>query len=103
MSDAFNFCQFLDGTDTPAYSPQSKLVIIEVISSTCTTLSTSMPPDGAVTLDDLRGVKEHRAVTPPAFIPANFGANAKMSLALGVHMMGVFNALERSMVRSVCS
>ena len=35
----------------------------------------------------------------PPYIPDNFGIEAKMSLALGVHMMGVFNAHERSMVR----
>ncbi|KAG1728779.1 S-adenosyl-L-methionine-dependent methyltransferase [Suillus lakei] len=31
----------------------------------------------------------------PPFIPANYGAASKMSLALGIHMMGVFNAHER--------
>jgi hypothetical protein len=31
-------------------------------------------------------------------VPDNFGASAKVALGLGVHMLGVFNARERSMV-----
>ncbi|TFY81660.1 hypothetical protein EWM64_g2351 [Hericium alpestre] len=75
--------------------PSSKLVIVEVISSPCTVSVSG--PDHEVTLDDLVDSTEHRPLAPPAYIPANFGINAKMSLALGVHMLGVFNALERSM------
>ncbi|KAH7906432.1 O-methyltransferase-domain-containing protein [Hygrophoropsis aurantiaca] len=44
-----------------------------------------------------RGPRISNAMTLPNYIPSNFGANSKMSLALGVHMMGVFNARERSL------
>ncbi|KAI0260753.1 S-adenosyl-L-methionine-dependent methyltransferase [Gloeopeniophorella convolvens] len=77
--------------------PSARIIIIEVISSPNTVSSFDSNGDGVVTLDDLAGEKQHRALTPPAYIPANFGANAKMSLGLGMQMMATFNALERSM------
>ncbi|KDQ13840.1 hypothetical protein BOTBODRAFT_55853 [Botryobasidium botryosum FD-172 SS1] len=80
-----------------AAGPKAKIIIVEVISVPCTTSAYAQYRGHPVTLDDLRGAKRHQAITPPAYIPENFGACAKMSLALGVHMMGVFNALERSM------
>ncbi|KAI0049311.1 S-adenosyl-L-methionine-dependent methyltransferase [Auriscalpium vulgare] len=73
--------------------PTSRIVIVEVISAPNTM---SRQVDEHVTLDDLKDAATHRPITAPAFIPSNFGVTAKMSLALGVHMMGVFNALERS-------
>ncbi|KAI0067078.1 S-adenosyl-L-methionine-dependent methyltransferase [Artomyces pyxidatus] len=77
--------------------PSARFVIIEVISKPNTTSASDRHLEETVTLDDLVSVPHHVALTPPAYIPANFGVTAKMSLALGVHMMGVFNALERSM------
>jgi len=77
--------------------PKAKIIIVEVISIPCTTSAYAQYGDQNITLNDLTGAKRHQAITPPAYIPSNFGACAKMSLALGVHMMGVFNALERSM------
>jgi hypothetical protein len=56
---------------------------------------------GGSDLDDFVGVADYRPITPPPFVPLNFGANAKMHLALGVHMMGVFNASERYLVSPV--
>ncbi|KAJ6466025.1 S-adenosyl-L-methionine-dependent methyltransferase [Mycena vitilis] len=51
--------------------------------------------DSVSALDDFLGATEYQPLSPPPFVPLNFGANSKMHLALGVHMMGVFNASER--------
>jgi hypothetical protein len=40
------------------------------------------------------------ATCPPLFIPQNYGVAAKTALALSVHMMGVLNAHERTLVRN---
>ncbi|EGN94593.1 hypothetical protein SERLA73DRAFT_77956 [Serpula lacrymans var. lacrymans S7.3] len=99
---------------------RSKILIVEYVSTPSTISST--PSGDTISLSDLsatshshshsnsngvingngNGVvktksKAYRSITAPAYVPANFGANAKMHLALGVHMMGVFNALERSL------
>lgn len=78
--------------------PQSKILIVEVISIPSTIATTNNFDSNTTSLDDLRAVKEYRPITPPKYIPANFGANAKMSQALGIHMWGVFNAKERYFV-----
>lgn len=77
---------------------QSKILIVEVISIPSTISTVKDSDHKAITLDELRSVKEYRQITPPNYIPANFGSNAKMSQALGIHMWGVFNAKERYFV-----
>lgn len=72
-------------------------MIIEAV-SVPSTVSTQDTEGEVISLDDLVGSKEYRAITPTAYIPANFGASSKVSLTLSVYMMGSFNALERSKV-----
>lgn len=45
----------------------------------------------------------YKPTTPSSFVPTNFGANAKVPLALGVHLMSVLNASERSLVSPMFS
>jgi len=78
-----------------AMGRKSKILIIEVISIPSTVSTTTSIDSDTINLDDLRAVTEYRPITPPSYIPSNFGINAKMSEALSVHMMGVFNARER--------
>jgi hypothetical protein len=80
---------------TSAASPGSKVLIIETVSIPSTISST--PISQGTTLDDIKGSKEHKPLDPPPYIPGNFGTVAQVSLTLGVHMMGSFNALERSL------
>ncbi|KAK7055354.1 putative O-methyltransferase [Favolaschia claudopus] len=77
-----------------AAPPEAKFLIIEYIPH-----RSGFDPSHAPrsTLDDFRGLQDYRPLEPPAFIPLNYGVNAKMHSALGVHMMGVFNAAERYM------
>ncbi|KAF7373539.1 putative O-methyltransferase [Mycena sanguinolenta] len=80
-----------------AAHPQSRFLIIEFIPQRSGfTTKEQNGIDSA--LDDFIGVTEYRPLTPPPFVPLNFGSNAKMHSALGVHMMGVFNAAERYLV-----
>ncbi|CAL1708743.1 unnamed protein product [Somion occarium] len=82
---------------TEVATHSSTFIIIEVVSQP-NSLSNATPTQGEiVTLDDLIGSDTYRAITPPPYIPTNFGASAKTSLGLGTHMMGLFNARERSL------
>src|ERR1700675_5083521 len=81
---------------------QSKILIIEFIALPSTT-STKIPASRIATLDDLTDSPQYQAIVAPPFIPDNLGANAKMSLALGVHLLGAFNSRERSMVSPLSS
>ncbi|KAJ6561218.1 S-adenosyl-L-methionine-dependent methyltransferase [Mycena vulgaris] len=77
-----------------AADPDARFLIIEFIPQPTGFISEEHKCGGSA-LDDFIGVAEYRPMRPPPFVPLNFGANAKMHLALGVHMMGVFNASER--------
>ncbi|KIJ40882.1 hypothetical protein M422DRAFT_75679 [Sphaerobolus stellatus SS14] len=73
----------------------TKIFIIDAISEPCTLRT--VPESEKVDLKDLEYAEEYRKISPPAFIPANFGCSAKPLLALSVHMLGLFNGRERSM------
>ncbi|KAJ7483273.1 S-adenosyl-L-methionine-dependent methyltransferase [Mycena latifolia] len=77
-----------------AAGPEARFLIIEFIPQP-SRFSTKKQNCRLSSLDDFIGVANYRPLTPPPFVPLNFGANAKMHSALGVHMMGVFNASER--------
>ncbi|OCH89292.1 S-adenosyl-L-methionine-dependent methyltransferase [Obba rivulosa] len=78
-----------------AAGTKSRILIIDSVITLCTTFTSRSTQ--ATELDDLRAATEYRPITPPPYIPSNFGASAMMPLALGVHLMGVLNALERTM------
>ncbi|KAJ7982927.1 S-adenosyl-L-methionine-dependent methyltransferase [Mycena polygramma] len=79
-----------------AAGPEARFLIVEAIPqpSGFTTKEQNCR-DSVGALDAFIGVTDYEPLTPPPFVPSNFGANAKMHMALGVHMMGVFNASER--------
>ncbi|KAJ7455810.1 S-adenosyl-L-methionine-dependent methyltransferase [Mycena latifolia] len=79
-----------------AAGPQARFLIIEFI-ATPSGFTTNEQNGGDSTLDDLIGVVDYRPIAPPPFVPLDFGVTAKMHSALGVHMMGVFNASERQL------
>ncbi|KAF8997195.1 S-adenosyl-L-methionine-dependent methyltransferase [Cyathus striatus] len=72
----------------------AKVLIIEVVVAPCSTSSNTEP--NGVQLDDLKGAFTYTPISPPPFIPQNFGAFANVSLTLGYNMMGLLNALERT-------
>ncbi|OCH89300.1 S-adenosyl-L-methionine-dependent methyltransferase [Obba rivulosa] len=76
---------------------KSKILIVDAVIAPCVTSTTQSKANHGPVIDDLRGISEYRPLAAPLYIPGNFGACAVMPLALGVHMMGVFNALERTM------
>ncbi|KAJ7573938.1 S-adenosyl-L-methionine-dependent methyltransferase [Mycena floridula] len=82
----------LQNTAKNAHSKSRFLIIEHIVVPT----APSMHHEGT-NLDDLQGTSKYQAITPPPYIPLNFGVSAKMHSALGVHMMGVFNACERSL------
>ncbi|KAJ7510519.1 S-adenosyl-L-methionine-dependent methyltransferase [Mycena galericulata] len=78
--------------------PQARILIIDIILSPSTYSNPDQNNETAVTLQSLTGSEQYRPISPPMFMPMNFGVASKMSLGLGVHMMGVFNACERTLV-----
>ncbi|KAJ7120535.1 S-adenosyl-L-methionine-dependent methyltransferase [Mycena crocata] len=76
-------------------APMATILIIDLIVAP----STYPPEDNSsgVTLRDLQGADKYHPVTPPPFIPENFGAASKTPLALGVHVMGSLNSWERTL------
>ncbi|KIJ58607.1 hypothetical protein HYDPIDRAFT_102311 [Hydnomerulius pinastri MD-312] len=71
--------------------PETKILIIDnvVLPSTVSGSPHALQDGGA----------ESRKDSLPEFLPRNYGAAAKASLALGVHMMGVFNGHERTLAQ----
>lgn len=65
-----------------------KIIIIDTIQAPCTTLDPSSYGSQLRSLKDVTDTDPYTPIAAPPFIPKNFGACAKMSLALGVHMMG---------------
>lgn len=79
---------------------QSKILIIDSVVVPATVSRdnpmASSEPLQAVSVTETAGT--YKPTTAPNFVPANFGENAKVPLALGVHLMGSFNAYERTLV-----
>ncbi|KZV68749.1 S-adenosyl-L-methionine-dependent methyltransferase [Peniophora sp. CONT] len=79
-------------------APASRIIILEVIMQPNTVHDDVAAAAGSiVTLDDLIGKDDYQPITPPAYIPANFGAAATTSLRLNIQMMAILNAQERSL------
>lgn len=80
----------------PVMNSTSKILLIDTISVPS---KVARMDDNLImsptTLDELCANGHYMAITAPRYIPVNFGATAKMSQALSVHMMGLFNARER--------
>lgn len=81
---------------------QTKILIIESVVTPATvsqesSIDSSRSSQFPSILDgDAAGA--YKPTIPPSFVPTNFGVNSKMPLALGVHLMGAFNAYERTLV-----
>jgi len=86
-----------------AAGPENKILIIErvevpaTVSHGCSTVGA----DGINNTNDANGSlppkPELRLADAPSFVPANYGASAKMPLALGLHMMATHNSYDRTM------
>ncbi|SJL10575.1 uncharacterized protein ARMOST_13963 [Armillaria ostoyae] len=74
-----------------------KVVIIEYIAQPCT-ISYVAQDQCDESLKILTGAEKYATTLPPPYVPLNFGACAKMNLGLGVHLLGVYNARERSLL-----
>ncbi|KZT28364.1 S-adenosyl-L-methionine-dependent methyltransferase [Neolentinus lepideus HHB14362 ss-1] len=74
----------------------SKVLIIEMVISPCSTANW-VESDVPVTLNELRDAQAYRPLSPPQFIPSNFGAASHVSTAAGVNMNGYLNARERTL------
>ncbi|OBZ74915.1 O-demethylpuromycin-O-methyltransferase [Grifola frondosa] len=71
----------------------SKVLIVENITPAHTDADDSNNP---VTLAQLTA-DTYQALTPPPFIPANFGAGGRTRQLLSTYLMGAFNAQERTL------
>ncbi|KAJ7733158.1 S-adenosyl-L-methionine-dependent methyltransferase [Mycena metata] len=78
-----------------AAGPEARFLVIEYIPQSSGFTTAKEQSSQGVDLDDCIGMANYQPITAPPFVPHNFGANIKMHSALGVHMMGVFNASER--------
>ncbi|KAF8997187.1 S-adenosyl-L-methionine-dependent methyltransferase [Cyathus striatus] len=74
--------------------PSAKILIVEVVAAPCSTSSEEVP--NGIQLDDLKDAVGYTPISPPPFIPKNFGSFANGSLSLGYHMLGLLNSLERT-------
>ncbi|KAG0702126.1 S-adenosyl-L-methionine-dependent methyltransferase [Suillus ampliporus] len=74
---------------------QSKILIIDNVVVPATVGVQVVPNTEKLHLCNFYADGLDAPTKPPPFIPANYGVASKMSLALGIHMMGVFNAHER--------
>ncbi|KAF8989958.1 S-adenosyl-L-methionine-dependent methyltransferase [Cyathus striatus] len=72
----------------------AKILIIEAVLVPCSTALEAEP--NGVQLDDLKDTDTYTPISPPPFIPQNFGYFANVSLSVGYNMMGLLNALERT-------
>ncbi|KAF8208509.1 S-adenosyl-L-methionine-dependent methyltransferase [Mycena galopus ATCC 62051] len=76
----------------------ARILIIDYVASP-STYSSQVESTGSVTLSDLTGSTQYdKPITPPAVVPANFGAASLAPLGLGVHMLALYNACERTLV-----
>lgn len=74
-----------------------KVIIIEHVALPCTISSTPQEQCDE-SLRMLIDAEKYATASPPRYVPLNFGVCAKMNLGLGVHLLGVYNARERSLV-----
>jgi len=85
-----------------AAQPDTKVLIIEAVVVPATVprgrppIETNRHRHSVSSSSNNDAVGIHSPSSAPNFIPANFGENAKMPLALGVHLMGAFNSYERT-------
>ncbi|TRM59078.1 S-adenosyl-L-methionine-dependent methyltransferase [Schizophyllum amplum] len=78
--------------------PTSKILVIDHVASPAIVSRGASADDGRhIELDDLAGCKDYTTISAPPFIPKNFGAYSYMPVALGTHLMGAFNARERTL------
>lgn len=93
-----NDCIKILSSSQPQHS-EFKIIIIEFIVESAAFIGTNATPSTSPCgqLDALKGTYVYKPIEPPACIPKSFGISHKMSLALGIHMMGLFNARERSL------
>ncbi|KAL1743346.1 S-adenosyl-L-methionine-dependent methyltransferase [Schizophyllum fasciatum] len=77
--------------------PTSKILVIDHVAAPAV-VSRGAAEDGRhIELDDLSGCTDYTTISAPPFIPQNFGAYSYMPVALGTHLMGAFNARERTL------
>ncbi|KAJ7719958.1 S-adenosyl-L-methionine-dependent methyltransferase [Mycena metata] len=77
------------------FNPNARILIIDFVAFP-STYQTESEQDNS--LERLNGSTNYdQPISPPMFMPANFGAASKAPLALGVHMLGLFNACERTL------
>ncbi|EMD32289.1 hypothetical protein CERSUDRAFT_77587 [Gelatoporia subvermispora B] len=79
-------------------STSSRVIIVDAVIAPCitSTSSSAARQSRATDLDELQDRNEYCPISAPPYIPLNFGTCAIMPLALGVHLMGVLNAYERT-------
>lgn len=81
----------------PAIHGAVKVVIIEYVAQPCI-ISYVAQNQYDESLSVLNGAEKYATTLPPPYVPLNFGVCAKMNLGLGVHLLGVYNARERSLL-----
>ncbi|KAK0498922.1 S-adenosyl-L-methionine-dependent methyltransferase [Armillaria luteobubalina] len=81
----------------PAIHGAVKVVVIEYVAQPCT-ISYVAQNQYDESLSVLTGADKYTTTLPPPYVPSNFGVCAKMNLGLGVHLLGVYNARERSLL-----
>ncbi|KAJ7920785.1 S-adenosyl-L-methionine-dependent methyltransferase [Mycena leptocephala] len=76
---------------------KATILIIDFVAAP-STYSRQVEGEKVITLRGLAGSNQYdQPITPPVFMPANFGAASKAPLGVGVHMLGLFNACERTL------
>ncbi|KAK0194556.1 S-adenosyl-L-methionine-dependent methyltransferase [Armillaria mellea] len=80
----------------PAIPESVKVVIIEYVAQPCT-ISYVAQNQYDESPSALTSAEKYATTLPPPYVPLNFGVCAKMNLGLGVHLLGVYNARERSL------
>ncbi|KAK0469010.1 S-adenosyl-L-methionine-dependent methyltransferase [Desarmillaria tabescens] len=81
----------------PAIYGATKVIIIEYVAQPCA-ISSMAQDQCDESLRMLTDTEKYAATLPPPYVPLNFGVCAKMNLGLGVHLLGVYNARERSLL-----
>ncbi|KAJ7903795.1 S-adenosyl-L-methionine-dependent methyltransferase [Mycena olivaceomarginata] len=75
-------------------NPNATILIIDYVALPS---SFSRPAESPSTITPLESQYDS-PITPPAFMPQNFGAASLAPLGLGVHMLALYNACERTFV-----
>ncbi|OBZ67746.1 Demethylsterigmatocystin 6-O-methyltransferase [Grifola frondosa] len=79
-----------------AAGPKSRILIVENILAT-PTMDVERKDGEELTLDELVGAEDYRPLTPPSYIPSDFGAASQMQKVLALYIMGLLNAQERTL------